>query len=82
MEFDQQFSAIASLIGEPTRATMLWSMLDGRAYTAGELAMMANISPQSASNHLNKLLEADLLKMEKQGSTVTIGLPKQKWLLP
>ena len=67
MEFDHQFSAIASLIGEPTRATMLWSMLDGRAYTAGELAMMANISPQSASNHLNKLLEADLLKMEKQG---------------
>lgn len=67
MEFDQQFLAIASLIGEPARATMLWTMLDGRAYTAGELALMANISPQSASNHLNKLLEADLLKMEKQG---------------
>lgn len=67
MEFDQQFSAIASLIGEPARATMLWSLLDGRAYTAGELALVANISPQSASNHLNKLIEADLLKMEKQG---------------
>ncbi|AXY72492.1 transcriptional regulator [Paraflavitalea soli] len=67
MEFDQQFSAIASLIGEPARAAMLWSMLDGRAYTAGELALMAGISPQSASNHLNKLIEADLLKMEKQG---------------
>jgi DNA-binding transcriptional ArsR family regulator len=67
MEFDQQFAAIASLIGEPARASMLWSMLDGRAYTAGELALMANISPQSASNHLTKLMEADLLKMEKQG---------------
>ncbi|WP_315822371.1 helix-turn-helix transcriptional regulator [Paraflavitalea speifideaquila] len=67
MEFDQQFAAMATLIGEPARATMLWSMLDGRAYTAGELALMAGISPQSASNHLTKLMEADLLKMEKQG---------------
>lgn len=67
MEFDHQFSAIAALIGEPARATMLWSLLDGRAYTAGELALMAGISPQSASNHLNKLIDADLLKMEKQG---------------
>jgi len=46
---------------------MLWNLTDGRAYTAGELALSANISPQSASNHLTKLIEADLLKVEKQG---------------
>jgi DNA-binding transcriptional ArsR family regulator len=66
-EPDQQFSTIATLIGEPARAIMLWNMLDGRAYTAGELALVSNISPQSASNHLNKLIEADFLKVEKQG---------------
>ena len=67
MEFDNQFAIVASLIGEPARATMLWNLLDGKAYTAGELALSAGLSAQSASNHLNKLIEAELLKMEKQG---------------
>ncbi len=67
MESDNQFPATAYLIGEHARAAMLWNLLDGRAYTAGELALSANISPQSASNHLNKLIKADFLKVEKQG---------------
>jgi len=67
METNTEFSNIASLIGEPARATMLWSLSDGRAYTATELAIVSGISAQSASNHLNKLVEADLLKVEKQG---------------
>jgi DNA-binding transcriptional ArsR family regulator len=67
MEIENQFSAIAALLAEPARATMLWNLSDGRAYTAGELAVVSGISPQSASNHLNKLVEADFLKMEKQG---------------
>lgn len=67
MDSEQEFAEIAALIGEPARATMLWNLMDGRAYTAGELALVSNISPQSASNHLNKLLDADLLRMEKQG---------------
>lgn len=61
------FVDIATLIGEPARARMLWNLLDGRAYTASELAMAADISGTSASNHLAKLLGADLLKVEKQG---------------
>jgi DNA-binding transcriptional ArsR family regulator len=67
MEINTEFSVIANLIGEPARATMLWNLSDGRAYTAGELAIVSDISPQSASNHLNKLVEADFLKVEKQG---------------
>ena len=46
---------------------MLWNLLDGKAYTATELALAADISSTSASNHLSKLLEADLLKVEAQG---------------
>jgi DNA-binding transcriptional ArsR family regulator len=64
---DQHFLNIMTLIGEPARARMLWNLLDGRAYTAGELAMEADISATSASNHLTKLLEAELLKVESQG---------------
>jgi DNA-binding transcriptional ArsR family regulator len=64
---EQQFSQLASLIGEPARAKMLWNLLDGRAFTATELALMADVSPQSASMHLNKLLQAQLLKVEHQG---------------
>jgi DNA-binding transcriptional ArsR family regulator len=62
-----KFVDIVSLVGEPARAKMLWNLLDGRAYTASELAIAAEISGTSASNHLTKLLGADLLKVEKQG---------------
>jgi DNA-binding transcriptional ArsR family regulator len=67
MNFDQQFSQIASLLGDRARSLMLWYLLDGRAYTATELAICADVSPQSASNHLKKLVDADILKVEKQG---------------
>ncbi len=64
---ENKFVGIAGLIGEPARAKMLWNLLDGRAYTASELAIVADISGSSASNHLAKLLGANLLKVEKQG---------------
>lgn len=64
---ENKFVDIAGLVGEPARAKILWSLLDGRAYTAGELATAADISGTSASNHLTKLLGAELLKVEKQG---------------
>src|ERR1700720_995852 len=67
MEVEQQFSQLASLIGEPARAKILWNLLDGRAFTATELSLMAEVSPQSASMHLNKLTQASLLKVEHQG---------------
>lgn len=67
MDVLEKFSKITALICEPVRAKILWSLLDGKAYTATELAAFANISITSASNHLSKLLEADFLKVEVQG---------------
>ncbi len=67
MEVEEKFVLISSLLCEPARAKMLWNLLDGRAYTATELAAAADISATSASNHLAKLLEADVLKVENQG---------------
>jgi DNA-binding transcriptional ArsR family regulator len=64
---ENQFSRIASLIGDPVRAKILWALLDRRAYTATELAIFADTSPQNISMHLNKLVKADLLSVESQG---------------
>jgi DNA-binding transcriptional ArsR family regulator len=67
MDAESKFVSLSSVLGEPARATMLWHLLDGRAYTAGELAACANISPQAASNHLSRLLDAEILSIEVQG---------------
>jgi DNA-binding transcriptional ArsR family regulator len=64
---EELFVSLASLICEPARAKMLWNLLDGRAYTASELAIVSDISATSASNHLSKLLEGDIIKLEVQG---------------
>ena len=62
-----QFSTIALLIGEPARATMLWKILDGGMHSATELAISADLSPQNASMHLSKLVNAGLLSVVKRG---------------
>jgi DNA-binding transcriptional ArsR family regulator len=67
MEISERFSQTSGLMCEPSRAKMLWALLDGKAFTATELAATADISSTSASNHLSKLLEASLLKVESQG---------------
>src|SRR5712691_11260692 len=58
---------IGALVGDPARANILAALMDGRALTAGELAYVASVAPQTASGHLAKLAEANLLALEKQG---------------
>jgi DNA-binding transcriptional ArsR family regulator len=57
----------AALIGDPTRAGILVTLMDGRALTAGELAGAAGVTPATASGHLSRMLEAGLLALERQG---------------
>lgn len=58
---------VAALVGEPARTAMLLALMDGRALTARELADAARVSPATASRHLGLLVEADLLRVERQG---------------
>jgi DNA-binding transcriptional ArsR family regulator len=58
---------VASLVGDPARANILCALLDGRALTAGELAYVAGVSPQTASGHLAKLHGARLIDVCQQG---------------
>jgi DNA-binding transcriptional ArsR family regulator len=64
---EDSLSQIASLIGEPVRAKVLWMLMDGRAFTARELAIGVETTPQNLSMHLGKLLRAGLLAVEVQG---------------
>ncbi len=68
---DQQvqsgFSGIAEALGDPAREAMVSALADGGALPAGELAALAGISPQSASAHLQKLVDARVLTVWAQG---------------
>ena len=61
------FAEVAALLGDPARASMLHSLMDGQALTATELVRVAGITPQTASGHLNRMTTVGLLSVEKQG---------------
>ncbi|WP_256829859.1 helix-turn-helix transcriptional regulator [Pseudomonas sp. Pse1] len=58
---------VAAAIADPARARMLCCLLDGRARTATELAVVAQRSPSTASSHFQKLLEQGLVTLVSQG---------------
>ena len=67
MHDDPDIPRIASLLADPARAKILWTLIDGTTRPAGELAYAANISAPSASAHLAKLVAGGLLESEAQG---------------
>jgi DNA-binding transcriptional ArsR family regulator len=67
MSYSTNIAEIAALVGDPARANMLTALMDGRALTASELAYAAGIVASTASGHLAKLLEANLLNVVQQG---------------
>ncbi len=67
MKEGPDIALLGSLIGDPARANMLIALMSGKALTASELAAEAGITMQTASTHLKKLEEADLLSLRKQG---------------
>lgn len=64
---DQAVSRIAAAIGEPARARILFCLMDQRARTSTELAVVANVSPSTASAHLNRLRLERLVMVHVQG---------------
>lgn len=64
---DARISDIAAAIAEPARTRMLCALMDGHARTSTELAVVAEVSPSTASAHLAKLKEHRLLRMVAQG---------------
>jgi DNA-binding transcriptional ArsR family regulator len=59
--------AIAALVGDRARSEILTALLGGQALTATELTEAAEVTKQTASAHLSRLVEANLVAVEKQG---------------
>jgi len=60
-------SKVAEALSDPAREAMIGALFGGKAMPAGDLALAAGVSPQSASAHLQKLVDARLLTVWKQG---------------
>lgn len=58
---------IGAVIGVPARANMLAALAGGQALTATELALHAGVTAQTASSHLKKMSDLNLIVAEKQG---------------
>jgi len=71
VEFREQgdggVSRIAAAIGEPARTRILFCLMDGHARTSTELAIVAQVTPSTASVHLNRLRTENLVKVFVQG---------------
>ncbi len=62
-----RLAALAGAMADETRAAICLALLEGRAWSAGELARIAGVAPSTASGHLIRLLEAGICVTERQG---------------
>lgn len=67
MSTSPNIAKVASLVSETSRAAILTTLLDDRFHTASELAYQAGIKQQTASFHLAKLAELNMVTIENQG---------------
>lgn len=64
---DTRLAGVASAIAEPARTRMLCCLMDGHARTSTELAVVGQVTPSTASVHLAKLREQNLVQVAAQG---------------
>ncbi|MFC0601313.1 ArsR/SmtB family transcription factor [Streptomyces palmae] len=60
-------ASMARLLADGTRAGFCLALLDGRAWTATELARHVGVAPSTATEHLHALVGGNLLAEERQG---------------
>jgi DNA-binding transcriptional ArsR family regulator len=60
-------AGFATLLADDTRASFCCALLDGRAWTAGELARHAGVAASTASEHLDRLVAGGLIAERRQG---------------
>lgn len=62
-----QIAATAAMLADPSRAAMVLALMDGRPRSAKKLALDAGVTAQTASLHLRKLVNANLLVAKAEG---------------
>ncbi len=60
-------AAVGRLIAAPARSAILDALSDGNAWPVGALARAANVSPSTASEHLDELRAGGLVTAERSG---------------
>jgi DNA-binding transcriptional ArsR family regulator len=63
----KELAKVAALLADETRAGMCMALLDGRAWTATELARQTGVAASTASEHLTKLVDGGVLAQWRQG---------------
>ncbi|HVV10366.1 helix-turn-helix domain-containing protein [Amycolatopsis sp.] len=58
---------VAAVLADSSRATMCLALLDGRAWTVGELARAAGVGPSTASEHVARLRDSGFVAGVRQG---------------
>jgi DNA-binding transcriptional ArsR family regulator len=78
-----ELANLAALLADRSRARFLLALMDGKAWTSGELAAAAEVAPSTASEHLTRLIQGGLLVERRQGRHryVQLAGPKQARLL-
>ena len=66
-QVDAGASRIAAAIGAPARARMLYCLVDGRPHTGTELALVAEVTPPTATAHLQRLARQRLVRVTADG---------------
>jgi DNA-binding transcriptional ArsR family regulator len=67
MDGDVDIAAVARLIGDRTRASILEELSASGSLPAGELAQRAGVTGATASGHLSKLVASRLVVVEPKG---------------
>ena len=67
MNEEARIEVIAAALADQSRSRIVFALMDGRAYTAKELAYQGRITAQTASFHLQKLVDAGIISRHSQG---------------
>ncbi len=62
-----ELARLAALLADRTRAVMCLALLDGRAWTVGELARYAEVAASTATEQVHRLVDGGLLAEHRQG---------------
>ncbi len=67
VNLEARIEVLAAALSDSSRSRIVFALMDGRAYTAKELAYQGRISAQTASFHLQRLVEAGVINRHQQG---------------
>lgn len=73
-----ELARLAGHLADTTRAAFLLALLDGRAWTVTELATQAGVAVSTATEHVNRLLDAGLVGERRQGRHRYVQITDQR----